>query len=141
MLRKVGLVAAGVGAFFVASVGVSLIGMGVSALIPGASKDKPGRLDPDPQRPAKAEWLQQLEGGGLVETRETKTETKQEPVPEPIEQPASKPEPAATQAPMFQQPDPTHPAAPPAPKVGPGNFDIPSPYEAPPVIQSGPGNM
>lgn len=141
MLRKVGLVAAGVGAFFVASIGVSLIGMGVSALIPGASKDRPGKLDPDPQRPTKAEWLQQLEGGGLVETQETKAETKQESVVEPTQQPALDSEPAAAQASVSQQPDPTPPAAPPAPKMGPGNFDIPSPYEAPPVIQSGPGNM
>lgn len=135
MLRKVGLVAAGVGAFFLASISVSLIGMGVSALIPGASKDKPGKLDPDPQQESKAEWLQQLEGGGPAETKETKTEATSEPTPEPTQQPAAKP------APVFQQPDPTPVVAPPAPKVGPGNFDAPSPYTAPPVIQSGPGNM
>lgn len=135
MLRKVGLVAAGVGAFFLASISVSLIGMGVSALIPGASKDKPGKLDPDPQQESKAEWLQQLEGGGPAETKETKTETTSEPTPEPTQQPAAEP------APVFQQPDPTPVVAPPAPKVGPGNFDAPSPYTAPPVIQSGPGNM
>jgi hypothetical protein len=135
MLRKVGLVAAGVGAFFLASISVSLIGMGVSALIPGASKDKPGKLDPDPQQESKAEWLQQLEGGGPAETKETKTEATSEPTPEPTQQPAAEP------APVFQQPDPTPVVAPPAPKVGPGNFDAPSPYTAPPVIQSGPGNM
>lgn len=135
MLRKVGLVAAGVGAFFLASISISLIGMGVSALIPGASKDKPGKLDPDPQQQSKAEWLQQLEGGGPAETKETKAEPAPEAAPEPAQQPAAEP------APVFQEPNPAPVAAPPAPKIGPGNFDAPSPYTAPPVIQSGPGNM
>ena len=113
--------------------------MGVSALIPGASKDKPGKLDPDPQQESKAEWLQQLEGGGPAKTQETKTETHKETTPEPTQQPA--PEVKAEPAPMSQPANTTPPPAPSAPKVGPGNFDSPSPYQAPPVIQSGPGNM
>ena len=135
MLRKLGWVAVGVGAFFVTSICISLGGMVVSALMPGASKDKPGKLDPDPQQRSKAEWLQQLEGGAPAETKETKAEPIPEPTPEPAQQPAAEP------APVFQQPNPAPVAAPPAPKVGPGNFDAPSPYTAPPVIQSGPGNM
>lgn len=135
MLRKLGWVAIGVGAFFAASIGVSLVGMVVSALIPGASEDKPGKLEPDPQEKSKAEWLQQLEGGGPTETKETNTETQKETTPETTG------EAAPASAPVFQQPDPTPTAAPPAPRVGPGNFELPSPYSAPPVIQSGPGNM
>lgn len=140
MLRKVGLVAAGVGAFFLASISISLIGMGVSALIPGASKDKPGKLDPDPQQQSKAEWLQQLEGGGPAETKETKSETKTEaaPEPQPEAQPPSEP------APVFQQPNPVPQMpvrVPPAPTVGPGNFDAPLPPPTPPVTNTGPGNM
>lgn len=139
IIRKVGLVAAGIGAFFVAAVSVNLIGMGVSALIPGPSKDKPGKLDADPQQESKAEWLQQLEGGGPTQTKEAQSETSPEPAAEATQQPA--PEPAAEPAPVFQPANPSPPPAPPAPKVGPGNFDAPSPYTAPPVIQSGPGNM
>lgn len=135
MLRKLGWVAAGLGAFVVASVGVNLLGMVVSALIPGASEDKPGKLDPGPQQKSKAEWLQQLEGGGPAETQETKTETKQEETQQPA------PEPAADSNPVFQPANPAPVFAPPAPRVGPGNYDAPSPYTAPPVIQSGPGNM
>jgi hypothetical protein len=139
MFRKLGWVAVGVGAFFVASICVSLGGMVISALIPGASKDEPGKLEADPQQQSKAEWLQQLEGGGPAKTQETKTETQQKTTSEPTQQPA--PEVAADSAPMFQPANTAPASAPPAPKVGPGNFDSPSPYQAPPVIQSGPGNM
>jgi hypothetical protein len=139
MLRKLGWVAAGLGAFVVASVGVNLLSMVVSALIPGASEDKPGKLEPDPQQQSKAEWLQQLEGGGPTETKETKTETQTEAAPKAAQQPAASP--ATEPAPVFQPANPAPMAAPPAPRVGPGNYDAPSPYTAPPVIQSGPGNM
>lgn len=132
MFRKLGWVAIGVGAFFVASICVSLGGMFISGLIPGASEDKPGKLDPDPQEKAKAEWLQQLEGGGPTaskeakETSETEAPKEQQPAPETA---------------VSQQADPAPVVAPPAPTVGPGNFESPAPYLPPPATQSGPGNM
>lgn len=132
MLRKLGWVAVGVGAFFAASICVSLGGMIVSALIPGPSKDKPGKLEPDPQDQSKAEWLQQLEGGGPAASQEAKQ------TPEVKAQETQQPTP---EAPMSQQANPAPVAAPPAPTVGPGNFESPAPYLPPPVTQSGPGNM
>lgn len=132
MLRKLGWVAIGVGAFFVTSICVSLGGMVISALIPGASEDKPGKLEADPQEKAKAEWLQQLEGGGPTASKQANetTETK-----------ATEPEQPATETSVSQQPDPAPAAAPPTRTVGPGNFESPEPYLPPPVTQSGPGNM
>jgi hypothetical protein len=130
MFRKLGWVAVGVGAFFVASICVSLGGMLVSALIPGPSKDKPGKLDPDPQQAAKSEWLQQLEGGGPTVSKEAKE------TPE-----APKEQQPAPETAVSQQADPAPVVAPPAPTVGPGNFESPAPYLPPPATQSGPGNM
>jgi hypothetical protein len=132
MFRKLGWVAVGVGAFFVASICVSLGGMVVSALIPGPSKDKPGKLEADPQQAAKSEWLQQLEGGGPTASKEAK---------ETPEAEAPKEQQPAPETAVFQQADPTPAAAPPAPTVGPGNFESPTPYLPPPATQSGPGNM
>ena len=132
MFRKIALVAAGVGAFLVASICISLGGMVVSALIPGASKDKPGKLEADPQQAAKSEWLQQLEGGGPTASKEAK---------ETPEAEAPKEQQPAPETAVFQQADPAHVAAPPAPTVGPGNFESPAPYLPPPAPQSGPGNM
>lgn len=130
----------GVVAFIFATTASSVIGTIVNAVIPNTNKPDPeGKLDPDPQQKSKAEWLQQLEGGGPAKTTETKTETKSEAAPEATQQ--ATPEPAVEQAPVFQQPNPAPAPAPAAPRVGPGNFDSPSHYSAPPVIQSGPGNM
>lgn len=136
MRQNIKYIIIGVFAFIFAVTASSVIGTVVNAVIPNPNKPDPdGKLEPDPQQKSKAEWLQQLEGGGPAETKETKVEPTPEPTPEPAQQPAAEP------APVFQQPNPAPVAAPPAPKVGPGNFDAPSPYEAPPVIQSGPGNM
>ncbi len=132
MFRKLGWVAVGVGAFFVASICISLGGMVVSALIPGASEDKPGKLEADPQAKSKAEWLQQLEGGAPAVSKEAK---------ETPEVRAQETQQTAAEAPVSQQADPAPVAAPPAPTVGPGNFESPTPYSPPPVTQSGPGNM
>jgi hypothetical protein len=125
-------------AFIFAITASSVISSFVNVLIPNPNKSDPaGKLEPDPQQKSKAEWLQQLEGGGPAETKETKTETKVESAAETAPTAAS--EPAQAPAP---EPAPTYVApAPPAPKVGPGNFDAPLPPPTPPVIRTGPGNM
>lgn len=129
------IIIAGV-AFIFAITASSVISAVVNVLIPNPNKSDPdGKLEPDPQEKSKAEWLQQLEGGGPAETKETKSETKVEPAAEPA--PAVDPTPAPAPEPA---PAPVAPP-PPAPRVGPGNFDAPPPPPAPPVIRTGPGNM
>ena len=104
----------GVIAFIFAVTASSVIGTIVNAVIPNPNKPDPaGKLDTDPQQKSKAEWLQQLEGGGPTETKETKTETATESTSEPTEQPA--PEVKAEPAPMFQ---PANTTPSPAPPVG-----------------------
>ena len=134
------IIIAGV-AFIFAITASSVISSFVNVLIPNPNKSDPeGKLEPDPQQKSKAEWLQQLEGGGPAETKETKTETRVEETTEP--QPETQP--AAEPAPVFQQPNrvPQTPVkVPPAPTVGPGNYDAPPAPPAPPVTNTGPGNM
>jgi hypothetical protein len=130
-------------AFIFAITASSVISSFVNVLIPNPNKSDPaGKLEPDPQQKSKAEWLQQLEGGGPAETKETKTETKEDSSGNQSAQPAAQP--AADPAPVFQQPNPapqTPARVPPAPTVGPGNYDAPPAPPAPPVTSTGPGNM
>lgn len=130
-------------AFIFAVVASNVIGTIVNAIIPNPNRPDPaGKLEPDPQEKSKAEWLQQLEGGGPPETKETKAETREEPTPAQTSEP--KPQSTEQSAPVFQQADtiPQMPVrVPPAPRVGPGNFDAPSAPPAPPVTRTGPGNM
>ncbi len=134
------IIIAGV-AFIFAITASSVIGAFVNVLIPNPNKvDPDGRLEPDPQEKSKAEWLQQLEGGGPRETKETKEETKVETTAEP--QPEAQP--AQETSPVFREPNPVPQMpvrVPPAPTVGPGNFDAPPAPPAPPVTSTGPGNM
>lgn len=132
-------IAIGVGAFIFAVTASSVIGTVVNAVLPNPNKPDPeGKLDPDPQQKSKAEWLQQLEGGGpKSETTETKQEATEQ--PNKVEATAEQP---TTQQPAAQETAPTPvPAAPPAPKTGPGNFDAEPVYSPPPVVRTGPGNM
>ncbi len=128
------IIIAGV-AFIFAITASSVISSFVNVLIPNPNKSDPdGKLEPDPQEKSKAEWLQQLEGGGPTATKETKKEDAVEPTPAQEPAPADPaPAPQAAPAPVF--------TAPPAPKVGPGNFDAPTPYVPLPAPQTGPGNM
>jgi hypothetical protein len=131
------IIIAGV-AFIFAITASSVISSFVNVLIPNPNKSDPdGKLEPDPQEKSKAEWLQQLEGGGPAETKETKPETKVEAASDQTDtsEPASAPMETLSQAPAPVAP------APPAPRVGPGNFDAPPPPPPPPVIRTGPGNM
>jgi len=136
----------GIVCFIFAVTTSSVIGTIVNAVIPNPNKPDPeGKLDPDPQEKSKAEWLQQLEGGGApAETKETKAEPQQ---PKPEQQPQSEQQPQQFEQPA-QQPTPLYRPADPAPapvyrtpKVGPGNFDAPTPYNPPPAPRTGPGNM
>lgn len=127
-------------AFIFAITASSVISAFVNVLIPNPNKPDPdGKLEPDPQEKSKAEWLQQLEGGGPTETKETKVETKVEvaPAPESTQTPDAVPQ--ATPQPQVV----SAPVAPPPPArtVGPGDFDAPAPYSPPPVTRTGPGNM
>lgn len=127
----------GIVCFIFAVTTSSVIGTIVNAVIPNPNKPDPeGKLDPDPQEKSKAEWLQQLEGGGApAETKETKPEPAPEPAPQPTPQPVAEP------APVFQPANPAVAPPSPAPRVGPGNFDAPQPYTPPPAPRTGPGNM
>lgn len=134
MSRNIKYVLLGICAFVIASVGANLVGLVVNAIFPNPNRPDPeGKLEPDPQQKAKAEWLQQLEGGGgttdgkTSEATETKSEAPQK--EEPAEQPAPQPQ---EQAPVYRAP---------APSTGPGNYDAPVPYDPPPPMSSGPGNM
>lgn len=140
MLRKVMWVGVGVVAFIVASAGVSLVSMGVSALVPGASPDKEGKLDPAPEEKAKAEWLKQMGGSQETQASTQSNETSKkpkEPETSPEEtQPATQPvEPEGVVSP------PVAPPTPPRAATGPGNFDAPIYSPPPPVPQVGPGNL
>lgn len=129
------IIIAGV-AFIFAITASSVIGAFVNVLIPNPNKSDPdGKIEPDPQEKSKAEWLQQLEGGGPTETKETKAETKVDPNPEPATPAENAPAPAPEPTPTFVAPPV------PAPRVGPGDFDAPVPFTPPPVIRTGPGNM
>lgn len=126
----------GVFAFIFAITASSVIGTIVNSIIPNPNKQDPeGKLDKDPQEKSKAEWLQQLEGGGPPKTKETKAET----TPEAPQQTTV--ETSVEAAPVYQQVNQAPPVVPPTPRVGPGNFDSPQPYTAPPVTRTGPGNM
>lgn len=143
MRQNIKYIVIGVATFIFAITASSVIGSIVNAVIPNPNKADPdGKLDPDPQQKSRAEWLQQLEGGGPAETKETK-ETKDEPKPVPTPEPTQQPTPesAAEPAPVSQPANPVVAAPPPAPKVGPGNFDAPQPYTPPPAPRTGPGNM
>jgi hypothetical protein len=79
MLRKLMWVGIGVAAFVVASAGVSLVSMGVSALVPGASPDKEGKIDPSPEQKAKAECLTQMGGSQETQSSTQSNETTEKP--------------------------------------------------------------
>lgn len=123
----------GVAAFIVASAGVSLVSMAVSSLVPGASPDKEGKLDPSPEQKAKAEWLTQM--GGSQETQSS-TQSK-----EAKEAKAPDPQPAPQQPEPERSAPPVDPPTPPRAASGPGNFDAPLYAPPPPVPQVGPGNL
>jgi hypothetical protein len=136
MRHNIKYIIIGTVAFIFALTASSVIGTVVNALIPNPNKvDPEGKLDEDPQKKSKAEWLQQLEGGGPAKTQETKTKSTPEPTPEPAPQPVAEP------APVFQPVNPAVAPPPPTPRVGPGNFDAPQPYTPPPAPRTGPGNM
>lgn len=134
-------VAIGIGAFIFAVTASSVIGTIVNAVIPNTNKPDPdGKLEPDPQVKAKAEWLQQLEGGGPKADESTTNQTKDKDETVTAEASATQTqEPAPKNA--EPAPQPSVPAAPPAPQTGPGNFDSTPSYTPPPAIQTGPGNM
>ena len=124
----------GVAAFIVASAGVSLVSMAVSSLVPGASPDKEGKLDPSPEQKAKAEWLTQMGGSQETQSSTQSKETEEAKAPDP--QPApQQPEPERS------APPPVDPPTPPRVASGPGNFDAPLYAPPPPVPQVGPGNL
>lgn len=144
MNQKVKYALIGTVAFVFAVTAANVLGVLVNAVIPNPNKiDPAGKLDPDPQEKSKAEWLQQLEGGGPKEDEQTTKVEKSES--------SSDAQPAQTQPkePVVEAPTETPtpqkqtyvPVAPPAPKVGPGNFDAPEPFSPPPSPRTGPGNM
>lgn len=128
-------------AFIFAITVSSIIGTVVNALIPNPNKpDPPGVLEPSLEDRLKTESKQQQAKDIPAET--TETEPKIEPTSEPEPAPAQTPEPAQTPAPAPRPAPVSRPnPAPPAPTLGPGNFDAPAPPPAPPAFRTGPGNM
>jgi outer membrane biosynthesis protein TonB len=103
ILRKVVWVGAGVATFLAASVGISLLSMVVSALVPGASPDREGRLEPSPEETAKAEWLRQNGASQETQPSTQSTETANkpsEPEPQP-EEPQPAPQPQEPESPQL----------------------------------------
>lgn len=140
MLRKLMWVGIGVAAFVVASAGVSLVSMGVSALVPGASPDKEGKIDPSPEEKAKAEWLTQM--GGSSETQSSTQSKETTETSKETETKAAEPQPEAQpQESERSAPPPVVAPTPPRVSTGPGNFDAPMYSPPPPVPQVGPGNL
>jgi hypothetical protein len=140
MLRKIVWVGVGVAAFLVASVGVNLAGMVVSALMPGASPDKEGKMDSSPEEKAKAEWLKQM-----GESQKTQPATQSTEALEKPKEPENTPEESQTE-PQPVEPErsallPVAPPTPPRAATGPGDFDAPRYPSAPPAPQVGPGNL
>lgn len=132
MLKKLLLVGAGLGAFVVAAVAVSLISSIVSALIPGRSPDPPGKLEQPIEEKATADYKATLNPQSQTNAAPTETQT---PAPQSATQDFPVPqESAPLPAPV--------PAAPPAPRSsGPGNFDAPPSYTGGGGYSTGPGNM
>jgi hypothetical protein len=132
MLKKVAIGAAGLGAFIVAAILVSLISSIVSALIPGRSPDPPGQLDQPIEEKSKQEYEATLNPKEQPKTNESQDEN----------QPATPSQETSTPQEAVPSPAPV-PVAPPAPRSsGPGNFDAPpAPYGGGGIYPSGPGNM
>ena len=132
MLRKLIIVGAGLGAFLVAAVLVSIISTMVSALIPGRSPDPPGKLEPPIEEKTKQEYEATLNPKEEPKTNESPNETSQ---PTPSQETSPPQEVIPSPAPI--------PVAPPAPRSsGPGNFDAPpASYSGGGIYSSGPGNM
>lgn len=132
MIKKLIVVGAGLGAFVVAAIAVSLISSIVSALIPGRSPDPPGKLEQPIEEKATADYKATLNPQSQTNAAPAETQT---PAPQ-----------AATQdfpVPQESAPSPAPvPVAPPAPRSsGPGNFDSPPSYTGGGIYSSGPGNM
>ena len=132
MFKKLLLVGAGLGAFVVAAVAVSLISSIVSALIPGRSPDPPGKLEQPIEEKATADYKATLNPQPQTNAAPAETQTpapqaalQESPVPQEISPP-----PASVRV------------APPAPRSsGPGNFDSPPSYTGGGIYSIGPGNM
>lgn len=132
MLKKLILVGAGVGAFLVAAVAVSLISSIVSALIPGRSPDPPGKLE-QPIEEATQQYKATLNSQSQTNAAPAETQT-------------TPPQAAPQDFPVPQESTPSPPpvrVTPPAPAAnGPGNLDLPPSYNPSGGIYSGgPGNM
>ena len=131
MLKKLIILGAGVGAFLVAAVAVSLISSIVSALIPGRSPDPPGKLE-QPIEEATQQYKSTLNPQPQTNAAPAETQT-----PAPQAAPQELPVPQESSPP----PAPVR-VAPPAPRSsGPGNFDSPPSYTGGGIYSSGPGNM
>ncbi|MGA1646337.1 MAG: hypothetical protein ACO4AV_15335 [bacterium] len=131
MKRNVFIAVAGFSAFVVGSLIVSLLSMGISALIPGQSPDRPGQLEESMEEKLKRENKEKEDAKSNESQNET-TAVKEE--PKQSEEAVAPPAPAAESAPA-----PYVAPAPVRPQSGPGNYHQ-EPYYSPPA-QTGPGNM
>lgn len=136
MIRKTLLVAAGLGGFVVAGVLVTILSSVVSALIPGASPDQPGKMEPSIEEKYPKDNKQENNSTtAAVEQPSTAVEE-----PKSNESPSETPVPAPASLPVPSSAVERAPVLPPPPPVsGPGNFDVP----AVPSYGGGqgPGNM
>ena len=134
MRRNLLLIGAGLAAFLVAGVAMSLIQMTVSALVPGRSDDPPGKLETPVDQPTKTTQDQQS-STITAENVSPDTNTQQQ-VPAPTPPPPV--DVIQEGANDFPQPQPM--PQPPPPVRGPGNFNAPQPYYQP-SGPAGPGNL
>jgi hypothetical protein len=140
-MKKVVIIACGIGAFVVASAAASIIGTIVNGVIPHSKNDPAGVMEPSPEERAKKEWAATRAASGTTtattKPTETKQEAKEEPKPEeqPVQQQGS-PAPAPPPAPVIAAPSP-----PPRVTTGPGNLAEPERIPYYPPTQTGPGNL
>jgi hypothetical protein len=135
-IKKIGIIAAGVAAFVVGSVAVTLINSAVSALVPGRSPDTPGQLEPSPEERAKEAWAAKM-------GKSQEIKSKEEPESTAVTEPASTEEPPIKTVDRSVS-EPSHSVdrpTPPRVSTGPGNFDAPAYAPPPPLPSVGPGNL
>jgi hypothetical protein len=131
MRRNLFLVGAGLIAFIIAGISMSLIQMTVSALVPGRSPDAPGKLDPPVDQPVSTD---QQNSTTTAQNVSPDTDTQQQ-MPTPTPPP---PVDVIQEGADSVQPQPM--PQPPPPVRGPGNLNAPQPYYQP-SGPSGPGNL
>ena len=134
---------AGIAAFIVGGSGLAVLQMIIGSLTNTGQTDLPGKIEPSPEEKSKKEWeatQQKAKAETAQQTTEAKADSQQIQTQANAVNPQSEVQQYAApteEAVRAYQPPP----APPAPAIGPGNFDGPAPGRSGYGAQTGPGNM